>query len=119
MIEPKEEEKTVKRNLISEFNALYINTTEPHNMSSIRQISEEIIEVALQQYPEQGKTQDVMIYDELNRLRYFGWQLRYIKYDKDGVLFMYFAKVDWRSVGFYGLIPDKYNNEKDIWWLNR
>ncbi len=121
MLEPTpiEEAKTFKRDLMSEFSALYCNTTEPLNMSSIRQLSEEVIEVALQQYPEQGETHDITIFDELHRLRFFGWQIRVIKYDKDGTLFIHFDKVDWRSRKRYGLTPTVHNNEEDLWWLNR
>ncbi len=121
MLEPisKEEAKTFKRDLMSEFSALYMKTTEPLNHSSIGQISETEIEIALQQYPEQGVAHDVVIYDELHRLRFFGWQIRSIKYDKDGVLFIRFEKVDRRNVHYYRLVPDKYNNEQDLWWLNR
>lgn len=108
-----------KRELMDEFSALYSKTTEPQNMSCTRQISEEVIEVELKQYPDQGVTNDVTIYDELNRLRHFGWQLRYIKYAKDSTLFMYFEKVDWRSVDRYNLVHDEHNNNKDIWWLKR
>lgn len=116
---PKEETKTFKRDLMSEFSALYTNTIEPLNFSGIQQLSEEVIEVELRQYPEQGETHDITIFDELNRLRFFGWQLRVIKYKKDGTLIMHFDKVDWRSREHYGLMPTKYNDEKDIWWLNR
>lgn len=108
-----------KRNLMSEFGALYYKTTEPQNMSCTKQISEDVIEVELKQFPDQGEPHDVVIFDELNRLRHFGWQLRYIKYDKLETLFMYFQKVDWRSVDYYNLVHDEYNNEKDIWWLKR
>lgn len=108
-----------KRNLMSEFSAIYSKTTEPENMSCTRQISEDVIEVELKQFPDQGETHDVVIFDELNRLRYFGWQLRYIKYDKLETLFMYFQKVDWRSVDYYNLVHNEYNNEKNIWWLKR
>ena len=117
MIEPVLKEVKFKRSLMGEFDALYCHTQKIQNMSSVRQVNETTIEVGLQQYPDQGKTSDVEIFDEFNRLRHFGWQLRYIKYDKDSTLFMYFEKVDWRSVDFYNLQHDKYNNEKDIWWL--
>lgn len=116
--EVKAEEKPFKRNLMGEFSALYTKTEKPHNFSCYRQISNECIEVELRQYPEQGITEDITIYDELNRLRYFGWQLRSIKYDKDGDLHLYFEKVDWRSVGFFNLIPNQYNNEQDLWWFD-
>lgn len=121
MLEPiaVEDVTDFKRNLISEFSALYMNTTEPLNMSSIRQVSETGIEVALEQYPEQGIEHDVIIFDELNRLRFFGWQIRSIKYDKDATLFIYFEKIDRRNVNFYRLVPDKYNNEQDLWWLEK
>ena len=108
-----------KRNLMSEFSALYSKTTAPQNMSCTRQISEEVIEVELKQFPNQGETHEVIIFDELSRLRHFGWQLRYIKYTENATLFMYFEKVDWRSVDYYNLVHDEYNNEKDIWWLKR
>ncbi|KKN46010.1 hypothetical protein LCGC14_0677040 [marine sediment metagenome] len=109
--------KEFKRNLMGEFNALYMKTTDPQNMSSIQQVSEEIIEVGLQQYPDQGETYEVRIFDELNRLRHFGWQLRYIKYEADSTLFLYFQKVDRRNVDFYNLVHDEHNNEQDLWWL--
>lgn len=120
MLEPPSEETIkIKRDLMSEFSALYMTTTEPVNHSSIKQISEEVIEVELRQYPEQGVAHDITIFDELHRLRFFGWQLRVIKYKKDGTLIMHFAKVDWRSRKYYGLMPTIHNDEKDIWWLNR
>ncbi len=119
MLEPLEESPEFKRDLMGEFNTLYMKTTEPLNMSCIRQVSETRIEVALEQYPKQGETKDIVIYDELHRLRHFGWQIQSIKYDKDGVLFIYFEKVDRRTVDYYGLVPDKHNNEEDLWWLNR
>lgn len=123
MIEPpetKEEyaQRNIKRDLMREFGALWFKTTEPSNFSSMRQIDNETICVSLQQYPDQGETHDISIYDEFTRIRHFGWQLRYIKYDKDSTLHMYFEKVDWRSVQSYGLMPTKHNNEKDLWWLN-
>lgn len=106
-----------KRDLMGEFGALYYKTTQPRNMSSVRQVSEEQIEVMIKQYPELEKSQDIEIYDELHRLRHFGWQLRYIKYGKESELYLYFDKVDWRSVDYYGLKHTKYNNDKDLWWL--
>ncbi len=117
MIELKETERTYKRDLMTEFGALFFKTTEPLNYSMMEQTSDTIIHIALQQYPDQGKTEDITLYDELVRLRKFGWQIRYIKYDKDSTMHIYFEKIDWRSVEFYGLVPTKHNNEKDIWWL--
>ena len=101
----------IKRHLMSEFSILY-DTFEPHaNFSSIEQIGDSDIHVVLRQYPDQGVTNDIKIYEELRRLRYFGWQLRWIKYDKESTLHLYFEKIDWRSRESYGLMPTKYNNE--------
>ncbi len=121
MLDPieKEQEPKIKRDLMSEFGALYYNTTEPLNMSATRQISDEIIEVELRQFPDQGVENDVTIYDELHRLQFFGWQIRLIKYTKDSTLVIQFQKVDWRSRERYGLMPTGYNDNKDIWWLKR
>lgn len=103
---------------MSEFCVLYDRLSEPANSSMIEQITDEVIHVSLKQYPDQGVTNDVTIYEELRRLRYFGWQLRSIKYDKESTLHLYFEKVDWRAREAYGLMPTKYNNEMELWWLD-
>ena len=109
----------IKRGLMSEFCVLYDSLNEPYtNSSMIEQISDEVIHVSLKQYPDQGDTNDVTIYEELRRLRYFGWQLRSIKYDRNNTLHLYFEKVDWRARESYGLMPTRYNNEKELWWLD-
>lgn len=105
-----------KRNLMSEFSALWHQPGK--NMSSMRQTSEETIEVMLRHYPANIEIpMDVEIFHEFIRLRHFGWQLRSLKYDKDMYLHLNFEKVDWRSVGYYGLMPTKHNANQNLWWL--
>jgi len=108
----------IKRGLMSEFCILYDRLSDPQNSSMIEQISDEVIHVSLRQYPDQGVTNDITIYEELRRLRYFGWQLRSIKYDASSTLHLYFEKMDWRAREAYGLMPTRYNNEKELWWLD-
>lgn len=109
--------RKIKRHLMSEFSVLYTQD-HPSNFSMIEQISDEIIHVSLKQYPDQGEIHEIKIWESLNRLRFFGWQLRWIKYDKNSTLHLYFEKVDWRAREAYGLIPTKYNNETELWWLD-
>lgn len=107
----------IKRHLMSEFSVLY-DKHNPSNFSMMEQIDNSTIHVRLNHYPDQGITNEVHIYEELGRLRYFGWQLRWIKYDKESTLHLYFEKIDWRSRESYGLMPTKYNNETELWWLD-
>lgn len=104
-----------KRGLMNEFSMCW--SKEGRNMSMIHQISDEMVEVYIRQYPKLETSQNMIFFEEINRLRYMGWQLRYIEYDADQDLHLFFEKVDWRTREFYGLTETKYNNQKDIWWL--
>ena len=98
-IKPEEAPK-FKHSYMGEFCSLWSedgDTWDKPSFRVINQSQETVMHVSI--------AKGTLLYTRLRRLEAFGWVIRYIEYQKDGDLDIYFEKTDPRNYNYYGVNP--------------